>query len=405
VGRGPDGTAPANAPAFAGIVNGAVYTSTDTGKTWKQVSPTTFSNSVTAVIPLANGKLYVASESGFWTLNKDSGNWDAVHNYSWAKLNAAIIISEGANDHILLGTGNGVLASTPTGWAIQSSGIWAHAVIGIAVSADQAVVITHGGIYHSPDAGKTWKFIGYTKADLSCVAAGPNGAFYVGTRSTGNPTGVLCSTDSGATWKVATATNLPQTSTYALAVDSHGAVYAATQKGLWKSTDQAGTWAEMDKGPGPGAFVGLLALPDGSLYTCSRDGIFRSADSAATWTTITNGLKSPHAETLAASPDGTLYACSGPNIYSSADQGANWVWKSIAPLQSPGPLVMAPGANKRVYAADRQTGVWTSADGGANWVSIASGLPTPQALSILLTPAGQLMVGLNGASLYQIPAR
>ncbi|MDQ2733179.1 MAG: LpqB family beta-propeller domain-containing protein, partial [Armatimonadota bacterium] len=230
-------------------------------------------------------------------------------------------------------------------------------------------------------------------------------AVYAGTRSEGDsaPTGVLRSIDGGEHWTVPANNGLPAVTISAL-VASADTVYAATGRGLFKTTDTGENWTEADTGIGAGAgpVVALTMLPDGTLFAGTRDGIFKSADKGATWTAVNTGLKSTHAEFLAVSPDGaTLYANSGPNIYRSADKGTTWEFRSQAPNDSSGPLQIAPGAGTTVYIADRQTGVWSSADGGGTWTPLSAGLGTPQVLSLALSSSGRLYAGTSGASVWQ----
>lgn len=406
IAQGADGGPADNGAVYVGTGTGNVYSSANAGQEWTPVSNVSFSSPVSGLLAAADGTLYMANSQAVWLLNRDSASWTRANKYQWAPANTLL----GIGSHILAGTGNGVLSLGETGWSILSAGMNAHSVRAIAAGADNAVfAATRGGLYRSTDAGATWLRIGFTRAYFECLAVGPNNVVYAGTRSEGDsaPTGVLRSIDGGEHWTSPANNGLPLVTISALVV-SPDAVYAATGRGLFKSTDTGENWTEADTGLGAGAGpVGAVTmLPDGTLFAGSRDGIFKSADKGATWTAVNNGLKSAHAEFLAVSPDGvTLYANSGPNIYRSADKGTTWEFRSQAPNDSAGPLQIAPGAGNIVYVADRQTGVWASTDGGGTWAPLSAGLGTPQVLSLALSATGRLYAGTNGASVWQMSVK
>ena len=186
----------------------------------------------------------------------------------------------------------------------------------------------------------------------------------------------------------------------AIAVDSTGAVYIAGTtdsvdfpqvrslqpsigaRPLWVSTDGGSTWSPFDNLP----FAYLQTLvPDptapGTFYAGASDlGVFKSVNNAGTWSRISNGITMPAIYSLAVNPanPAVMYAGGGeypPSstpwggwIFQTTDGGANW---SLA--DSPGytvnQLMVDPLAPSTVYA-QASTAALKTTNSGAAWNAI-----------------------------------
>ncbi|HEV3340046.1 MAG TPA: sialidase family protein, partial [Pirellulales bacterium] len=139
------------------------------------------------------------------------------------------------------------------------------------------------GIYKSTNGGLSWTvegqhlFAGETVADIvldptsaGCVSPKTGCRVYAGESSTfGGFGGLAASTDGGKTWLFKTGTNISDQSVTALAIDSHGDIYASVSQpipraptasnGIYVSSNHGKTWIRISKGlPGSPAGAGGL---------------------------------------------------------------------------------------------------------------------------------------------------
>jgi len=104
-------------------------------------------------------------------------------------------------------------------------------------------------------------------------------------------------------------------------------IYAATLKGLYKSTDAAGSWKRIGESL-PDQMINVIAVdPAGALYVAGRQGVYKSTDQGTTWKPSNQGLQSLNIRSLAISPadPSTLYVgTNGTGLYRSHDGGGHW---------------------------------------------------------------------------------
>jgi len=104
------------------------------------------------------------------------------------------------------------------------------------------------GIYNTTDGGTSWS-PAITQPINKHIRAlvirpGDNTKLFAGTYGGG----VYRSTDSGVTWTACPDTGLANPNVVSLVTDSSGKLYAGTEAGVFASTDNCATWAEMNGG-------------------------------------------------------------------------------------------------------------------------------------------------------------
>jgi hypothetical protein len=179
------------------------------------------------------------------------------------------------------------------------------------------------------------------------------------------------------TWELASG-GLSGGTIYAIVTTGASTVYAASDSGVFRSTDNGATWSLSSTGLSVnGAIRGLAVDPtnDQRLYAATGDGIFVTTNGGATWAlagTLTQGTT---CVSVAPSSAATLYACAGGTIYRSTNSGLNWS-VSASGLDFPFNVSFSSQDANVAYASS-QGGVVKTTNGGASWSAINSGLPSP----------------------------
>jgi photosystem II stability/assembly factor-like uncharacterized protein len=211
-----------------------------------------------------------------------------------------------------------------------------------------------GGLWGTTNGGTSWRSLYNRFADVAfssvkthptihgLVAAGliayGEGYFH----SFNQHVGIALSTDAGNTWKLIGPTTDATATVWDIAFgDSTGQViYAATQNGLYKTTNQGGTWTKILAYTGNEFFNSRASFwvdPLNSNTLLLADnviGVQRSTDAGSTWTEVDNWVlpaTQQNATLLAWSTGATVYAYAFTNgtnttlsTYKSTDEGATW---------------------------------------------------------------------------------
>lgn len=161
---------------------------------------------------------------------------------------------------------------------------------------DAVCVATTGEIYRSIDAGRSWEQLGWRGVEtrILSLAFGPGrpDTIYAGAEGSG----LYKTVDGGASWRTG-ADSLQDLSVYdiAVAVARPEWVYLATDRGVFKSTDDAATWSQVT-GPTVGRTVRTVALhPYNEMALCvglDHGGVYCSADGGMTWVDLHKGMGS-----------------------------------------------------------------------------------------------------------------
>lgn len=248
-----------------------------------------------------------------------------------------------------------------------------------------------------------------------------------------------------------------QNSITALAADPKSAstVYAATQNGLYKTTDAGATWNAVGNGLPEGAPIYPLAVDPAnsqSIYAVAQNfGVFQSADGGANWAAINNGITgvgqsvfqtggpalvfdpfntshillktdvaefqtndggetwSPYSfqyDCLAFDPgnQGVAYATNNVNniesIFKSTDAGNTWTGFSSLPTVC-NELMVDPHSSSTLYAGAPEgalkSGLLKSTDGGVTWTALSA----PSTYAVAQIAANPVQVNTIYALFYQ----
>ncbi len=201
------------------------------------------------------------------------------------------------------------------------------------------LLATTMGVFESKNGGENWsKRMEGMKEVLMVITLGLDPArpsvLYAGTSG-----GVYKSTDQAGHWEqvnnglvppemVKTSRALNVTCILVDPFDSN-TVYAATLAGLYKTTDGAASWVRIGAALADQMIIAMVLdrTRKGVLYVAGRDGVHRSEDGGASWTTVNEGLTSTNVRSLAQSQvDPNVYyaGTNGSGLYRTTDIGMKW---------------------------------------------------------------------------------
>ena len=196
----------------------------------------------------------------------------------------------------------------------------------------------------------------------------------------GNP--VYASTNDASSWSAASS-GLAVLQTNDLAIDptNSAILYAATERGVFKTVNGGTSWAKVSSQFN--SSVTQLAIDPATpttIYAISASSIHKSTDGGSNWNPLAN-LGPVLSITIAPTTPITLYAATFNSPLKSTDGGMTWMpipnirppfGGSTARIQS---FTIDPTTPTTIYAGGLQA-VYKTTDGGTTWIPQVSGFPT-----------------------------
>ena len=323
---------------LAGAAGSGVHKSSDGGASWKPSSQGLAAAWVT--------KLYVPPAPGPWFAKASVGLF-RVADGRWSEVQIPFTDHGEANlDGILFET-----AAPKSAWAHQGSGLW-----------------------RSLDGGMTWKAVERKELGMREMmkgemeqeqfnalvqdAANPK-ILWAGAWSNSEPGKTVYKTvDGGKTWKPS-GKGLPGDDVKILLASPPSSLFAFIgDDGFFKSSDGGATWSAAS---GPGAKVRSIVVDPsspGRLFAATEKGLYRSADLGSSWSAVVVE-KDGDVEAVVASASGRVFAGTFHGVFESKDGGSTWA--PFAPgLPNTDVRALAIGnAPSRLYAGIAGGSVWS----------------------------------------------
>jgi photosystem II stability/assembly factor-like uncharacterized protein len=239
-----------------------------------------------AVNPDDSSELYVATHNGL--IRGKAGSWARVGSLQDDLMGFSMHPSNGStfwiSGHPKSGGNMGVRQSTDGGFTwtrLALDGVDFHAMTVSPADANVLWGAWRGSIYHSTDAGRTWRSYEDAPAarGLTAHPTEKDTLFAV------TQTGILRSMDAGKTWA-----SFANVAAVTLAIDptDQGVMYAGLATGISRSSDGGKTWNALPlQTSSPVAYLAIDPHDRSVIWAATyATAIHRTTDAGATWTQV-----------------------------------------------------------------------------------------------------------------------
>jgi photosystem II stability/assembly factor-like uncharacterized protein len=341
---------------FAGTANG-VFRSTNDGATWKSVNYYYPARTVLALVA-QDSFIFAADTTGKIYRTSDNGS-------SWKLLRTK-------NPNIGLSVTDSLLFAFSWDGAIGRSTDHGDSLKLCTISSQSGIpefysIVRHdsilyagtsSGIFTSRNEGKTWfSDQNFLSNSITSSLVGNNRFMFTGISQgyVGDPVGVFRSAD-GVHWDKINS-GLLDTFVRALITTNDSTVFAGTNGGIYRSTNNGSSWKQVS------AIGSILAFAASGniMYAATYEHIVRSTDNGSNWKIIDSGMPFTHVSGLARN-NADLYAVTDVGIFRYAQNNS---WKPVfeklglTALAIHGDQFLTGGSNGDVYY---------SIDSGKSWV-------------------------------------
>jgi ligand-binding sensor domain-containing protein len=149
--------------------------------------------------------------------------------------------------------------------------------------------------------------------------------------------------------------------------------------------------------------IRVLVVSGNYLFAGTNSGLFRSSDNGTTWTTIENGLTEGNIYALVAIGSDLFVGNLGGGVFHSTDNGDSWTPANIGLTSSYIHVLTEIGSDPSsamLFAGTTDQGVFLSTNNGVSWNSASTGLPANTYVQDLIVSGTNLFVSTFDSAVY-----
>jgi photosystem II stability/assembly factor-like uncharacterized protein len=303
---------------------------------------------------------------------------------------------------------------TSKGWQTANSGLPANTTVQCITADETGKVIYIGafdGVFKSSDGGSSWTGVneGLESRDISCIALDPQNTSVIYAGSWGR--GVFKSSSSGSRWTSVWNRDMNPLLN-AITIGSDGAVWCATEHGLFVSRNSGESWLHAFQ-YGKIRTVAVSPADQSTIYFGARwHGNFRSSDGGQTWQQINTGVYTDGQEYAAANsflfiggnPQHILMSTGWVDLYYSDDGGDEWRPRGdLLQERRVQKLAASESMPHQIWAATESDGIYVSQDAGVAWSDANSGLADLKITTLFVARRGKhtIFAGTLGQGVFK----
>jgi photosystem II stability/assembly factor-like uncharacterized protein len=385
---------------FASACSG-IYRSENSGSGWKKIEGIPFSSRRTPVIrqdPVHPAVLFAGTTEGLWKTTDGGARWKRVSPTDWV-INS-IVIEQGAG---ALRASN----DTPKSSTIEPARNRTRVLIG---TEQRGVLASDDGGVHFQEVNE-----GFHHRRIVSVAIDSDKPGHVAAVLANSPDSPVESEDGGRSWSAISA-GLKQNAVTRIFSSPRGWLLALAYGGLARFESETGKWSRLGAlmaSPKDltadaersaiaarrfDAVVNDFACSDAKCFAATQDGLFFTSDDGDTWAALSFSSGNLPVNSIRVSSDSRkLRIVSSNAMIFSDDAGRTWKWHDL-PLDSGGAIRLDWTADNILLAAARN-GLYISRDDGASWERFQHGLPAAAPEDLVIRP-GLWLVSIRDRGLF-----
>ena len=301
--------------------NNLIFHSSDTGNTWYEAD-----NGITArfvrSIQSRNSILIAATDVGVFLSSNNGRNWVLSNNGMPEPEISSLIVTD--SQLFAANPESGAFYSGDNGnhWRYASSAQGATRFSAVVQAGTAVLLGSQFAIFQTQDQGSTWSV---QPNELQVASFGiRNGTLLAGCYNS-----VIRSTDSGTTWSDTAIFSVPNVghNTANGFAFSGSITYCASDFGVGISKDDGRTWSVIPLDPKQ-IRVMSVAADQFAVYAATQRGVYRSTDHGENWIRVDGSFSYRYSDTNVFSliiVDSNLFASTNYDVMVSRDHGMNWV--------------------------------------------------------------------------------
>ena len=445
-----------------------IYESYNNGEVWKKIQGIPSQSRRTRAIlqnPSGNGGVYAGTTEGFW-MSADSGKTWSLTTQRELEVNSIAVNADEPNKIFIATNNYGLMVSNDGGknFTISNGNLTSRFILEITPDiqkpnrfyATSKNTATGGGFFFiSDDNGQTWK---PSTQNLSIIRTVPfsflQDAVNPNTLFLGTNIGMYRSIDRGVTWSqlpvpkivpakkpivkkkvvakkgvktpvvpAVVAPTIKRVGGFAETVnhlayanDGKNSIFAATNKGLFRTSNISTGWDKFSFGTGIDERIFSVAssskMPNRIFSGTTVSGVVSSSDSGLTWQKVSGVPTIAPVVTIQIDPENAdvVYVGTTQALFISRDGGASWSRRSNLPAGSFSAILINPTNTNEVFVGsslEGTGGIYQSVDAGKNWKRIDDkdlNLPTRRVWALSFDPKNnnRIFVGTHSSGIYII---
>lgn len=409
-----------NGAIYAGTTEG-FWLSADNGKTWALTTQRELEINSIAVHPSEPNKIYIATNNYGIMVSNDGGRNFSIFNGNLTSRFMRQIVPDTENPNRFYATTNNTATGGGFIFISEDGGLsWRPSIKNLSVirvypnsllqdktNPNTIYLGTNMGIFRSLDRGISWDQIKPPKTTpVKKTVAKKTAKSTKSAKPTPTPT-------VAAVKKIPVITDKVNQLYYSN--DGKNGIYAATDKGLYRTYDMATGWEKVSLGNGidEQVFAVHTASPNTIWVGTARTGVVVSKDGGITWQKMTDIPDSSPISSIKTNPQNPdlVYVGTFQTFYMSRNGGQSWTRRGgNLPIGNYNSILINPNnPNELIVASSMEGrgGIYQSLDGGNMWKQIDSkdlNLPTRRIWTMAFDPnnPNRILVGTNSSGIYRI---
>ena len=375
---------------FAGTNRGGIFRSTDGGDTWASASEglRVYENNMLPVIfaLTQKGNTLYAGTNGHLFYSIDGGDsWQQLAHFRDEMIGISGIAFIGDALYIGRHTEKGVFFSNDNGqsWTQVDSGLTGRLGPRLIASGTTLFAQMWDRVFRLKAGEKSWTKLVIKDpskrdaiSDITKFVVSDEVIYAAADR------GLFRSTDMGDSWIPIKSEALQRFYGELAAVGNTvfyiGSGVASGQ--VFRSSDAGNSWTTFNTDLTNQSLLSITALSEKILYVGTLNGVFRSTDGGESWAKINTGIINTHIEDLVFFKN-ALYTVTGDGIVKSADGGNSWVLVNKGLVAGEGAMLTV--SRGKLYIATNETNyglnpstprIYSLADDGNSWIPVQTNM-------------------------------